>query len=137
MPGIQSIGGVPIQRHHMARCHCGAVVLRLHLPHGVQSPRRCDCSLCRRKGAIVGSVKLADLEVIEGQHALRLYQFNTHVAKHWFCGICGIYTHHQRRSSPDEYGYNLGCLDGINPYALGEVPVSDGVNHPADRLPAQ
>lgn len=137
MPGIHSIGGVPIQRHHMARCHCGAVVLRLHLPDGVLSPRQCDCSLCRRKGAIVGSVKLADLEVIEGEHALRLYQFNTHVAKHWFCGTCGIYTHHQRRSSPDEYGYNLGCLDGINPYALGEVPVSDGVNHPADRLPAQ
>jgi hypothetical protein len=137
MPGIHSIGGVPIQRHHMARCHCGAVVLRLHLPEGVLSPRRCDCSLCRRKGAIVGSVKLADLEVIEGEHALRLYQFNTHVAKHWFCGTCGIYTHHQRRSSPDEYGYNLGCLDGINPYALGEVPVSDGGNHPADRLPAQ
>ena len=137
MPGLHSIGGVPIQRHHLARCHCGAVVLRLHLPDGVLSPRRCDCSLCRRKGAIVGSVKLADLEVIEGEHALRLYQFNTHVAKHWFCGTCGIYTHHQRRSSPDEYGYNLGCLDGINPYALGEVPVSDGVNHPADRPPAQ
>ena len=34
MPGIHSIGGVPIQRHHMARCHCGAVVLRLHLPDG-------------------------------------------------------------------------------------------------------
>ena len=115
MPGIHSIGGVPIQRYHLARCHCGAVVLRLHLPDGVLSPRRCDCSLCRRKGAIVGSVKLADLEVIEGEHALRLYQFNTHVAKHWFCGTCGIYTHHQRRSSPDEYGYNLGCLDGINP----------------------
>ena len=137
MPGLHSIGGVPIQRHHLARCHCGAVVLRLHLPDGVLSPRRCDCSLCRRKGAIVGSVKLADLEVIEGEHALRLYQFNTYVAKHWFCGTCGIYTHHQRRSSPDEYGYNLGCLDGINPYALGEVPVSDGVNHPADRPPAQ
>jgi len=137
MPGIHSIGGVPIQRHHLARCHCGAVVLRLHLPDGVLSPRRCDCSLCRRKGAIVGSVKLADLEVIEGEHALRLYQFNTQVAKHWFCGTCGIYTHHQRRSSPDEYGYNLGCLDGINPYALGEVPVSDGVNHPADRPPVQ
>lgn len=94
MPGIHSIGGVPIQRHHLARCHCGAVVLRLHLPDGVLSPRRCDCSLCRRKGAIVGSVKLADLEVIEGEHALRLYQFNTHVARHWFCGTCGIYTHH-------------------------------------------
>lgn len=78
------------------------MVLRLHPPDGVLSPHRCDCSLCRRKGTIVGSVKLADLEVIEGLHALRLYPFNTHVAKQWFCGTCGIYTHHRRRPSPDE-----------------------------------
>jgi len=46
--------------------------------------------------------------------------------------VCGIYTHHQRRSSPEEYGYNVGCLDGVNPFDIGEVPVNDGVNHPAD-----
>lgn len=80
MQGLTTIGGVPIQRHHLLRCHCGAVVLRLHLPDGVVSPRRCDCSMCRRRGAIVASVKLADLEIVQGQHALRLYQFNTHVA---------------------------------------------------------
>ena len=37
----------------------------------------------------------------------------------------------KRRSSPDEYGYNVGCLEGINPFDIGEVPVNDGVNHPA------
>ncbi len=59
-------------------------------------------------------------------------QFNTRVARHYFCGRCGIYTHHQRRSFPEQYGYNVGCLEGINPFLLGEVPVNDGVNHPAD-----
>ena len=54
-------------------------------------------------------------------------------AKHYFCSVCGIYTHHQRRSNPEEYGYNVGCLAGVNPFDLGEVPVSDGVNHPRDR----
>jgi len=132
MQGLTTIGGVPIQRHHLLRCHCGAVVLRLHLPDGVVSPRRCDCSMCRRRGAIVASVKLAGLEIVQGHDALRLYQFNTHVARHHFCGVCGIYTQHQRRSSPDEYGYNVGCLDGINPFDIGQVPVNDGVNHPAD-----
>lgn len=132
MQGLTTVGGVPIQRHHLLRCHCGAVVLRLHLPDGVVSPRRCDCSMCRRRGAIVASVKLADLEVVQGHDVLRLYQFNTHVARHHFCSVCGIYTHHQRRSSPDEYGYNVGCLDGVNPFDIGEVPVSDGVNHPSD-----
>ena len=49
------------------------------------------------------------------------------------CGRCGIYTHHQRRSFPDQYGYNVACLEGVNPFLLPEVPVRDGVHHPADR----
>ncbi len=46
---------------------------------------------------------------------------------------CGIYTHHRRRSNPDQYGYNVGCLEGVNPFEIPDVPVNDGVNHPADR----
>jgi len=118
---------------HTGQCHCGAVKFTVNLPNGLEKLRRCDCSMCRRKGAIVASVTLSNLTITAGEDVLRLYQFNTHTAKHYFCSNCGIYTHHQRRSDPTEFGINVGCLDGINPYELGEVPVSDGVNHPADR----
>lgn len=118
---------------HKATCHCGSVELALKLPNGIEKPRRCDCSMCRRKGAIVASVKLANLEVVKGADNLGLYQFNTHSAQHFFCKSCGIYTHHQRRSDPTEYGYNVGCLEDLNPYDLKDVPIVDGVNHPADR----
>ncbi|WP_394790983.1 GFA family protein [Rhodoferax sp.] len=130
---IKSVAGVAILPKHRLSCHCGTVVLELALPDGIVDPHRCDCSLCRRKGAIIASVPLSGLTVIQGGEALKLYQFNTKVAKHYFCSHCGIYTHHQRRSSPDQYGYNVGCLEGVNPFALEPVPVSDGVNHPADR----
>lgn len=130
---IREVGGTPIQARHAARCHCGAVVLELDLPEGIVDPRRCDCSLCRRKGAIVASVPLSGLRVVQGEQMLALYQFNTMTARHYFCSRCGIYTHHRRRSNPDQYGYNVGCLDGVNPFALGEVPVEDGVHHPSDR----
>ena len=130
---IKTVGGVKVQPKHRLSCHCGAVVLELDLPDGIVNPRRCNCSMCRRKGAIMASVPLSGLKLVQGHESLRLYQFNTKVAKHYFCGTCGIYTHHQRRSSPNEYGYNVGCLEGIDPFALGEVPTSDGVNHPADR----
>jgi hypothetical protein len=130
---IKIVGGVPVQAKHRLSCHCGAVVLELDLPHGIVNPRRCDCSICRRKGAVVASVSLDGIRVIQGAEHLRLYQFNTRVAKHYFCAVCGIYTHHQRRSFPDQYGYNVGCLEGINPFLIGDVPVNDGVNHPADR----
>ena len=132
---LKTIGDVTIHPRHTATCHCGAVELELDLPDGIKNPRRCDCSLCRRKSAIVGSVPLAGLRVVRGEAEVRLYQFNTHTAQHYFCSICGIYTDHQRRSNPDEYGYNIGCLDGVNPFDLGEIPTSDGVNHPADGQP--
>ena len=82
---------------------------------------------------MVGSVPLAGIKILKGEDVLKLYEFNTKTAKHYFCSICGIYTHHQRRSNPHEYGYNIGCLEGVNPFDLENVPTNDGVNHPADR----
>ncbi|MEI8595694.1 GFA family protein [Photobacterium sp. SP02] len=122
-----------IQPVHRASCHCGSVVLELSLPKGLVDPRRCDCSMCRRRGAIVASVPLDGITIIKGEDKLSLYQFNTHTAKHYFCSVCGIYTHHQRRSHPEQYGFNVACLEGVNPFELDHVPVNDGVNHPADR----
>jgi len=129
---IRQVGNTRIEPVHRASCHCGAVVLALTLPDGIVDPRRCDCSICRRKGAIVAAVPLEGLRIVQGVEALTLYQFNTHVAEHYFCSRCGIYTHHRRRSNPNEYGYNVGCLEGVNPFELGPVPTSDGIHHPAD-----
>ena len=84
----------------------------------------------------MASVKLSGIRIVEGESLLRLYQFNTMAAKHYFCSMCGIYTHHQRRSNPQEYGYNVGCLEGVNPALIEHIPTNDGINHPADRAPA-
>jgi len=85
------------------------------------------------RGAIAASVVLEGLKITKGVNLLTLYQFNTMTAKHYFCSICGIYTHHRRRSNPDQYSFNVACLEGINPYDLEDVPVLDGINHPSDR----
>lgn len=130
---IRKVGNTEILPVHKASCHCGAVVLELDLPDGIVNPRRCNCSICRRKGAIAATVPLSGLRVVKGQETLRLYQFNTGTAKHYFCPVCGIYTHHQRRSNPDQFGYNVGCLEGVDPYDIANVPTSDGVNHSSDR----
>lgn len=127
------IGSTPIQPRHRLSCHCGAVVLELELPNGVENPRRCNCSICSRRGAITASVPLDKLRVIQGADSLTLYQFNTKVARHYFCRVCGIYTHHQRRSDPAVYGYNVACLDGVDVFVLGAVPTSDGGHHVCDR----
>ena len=129
---IKKVGDTVINPKHRASCHCGAVVLELDLPDGIVNPRRCDCSICRRKGAVMASVPLSGIKIIKSEEALRLYQFNTKTAKHYFCSVCGIYTHHQRQSSPEEYGYNVGCLEGVNPFLIEHVLTNDGVNQPAD-----
>ncbi|GAW36005.1 glutathione-dependent formaldehyde-activating enzyme [Roseovarius sp. A-2] len=116
-----------------ATCHCGAVELRLRpRDPAFGDVHRCDCSFCRRRGPATVSVALADLEIVQGAEALTLYQWGTGTAKHYFCRICGIYTHHQRRSNPEEYGVNLGAIAGTNPREFDPIPWEDGVNHPSD-----
>jgi hypothetical protein len=83
------------------------------------------------RGAVALTALVGDLEVVDGADKLTRYTFNTGVAKHYFCSVCGIYTHHQRRSDPNQYGINAACL-GISPFSFEAVPVNDGVNHPLD-----
>lgn len=110
------------------KCHCGAVEFEIRSAGGPEGLKRCDCSLCARKGAIMATALLADLTVTKGSDKLRLYQWNTRVARHYFCSICGIYTHHQRRKNSDEYGYNVACIDGIDIASLGDIPMTDGIS---------
>lgn len=118
---------------HLAACHCGTVRFTLLLTDGVRTARRCNCSYCRMRGAVAVSANLDDIEVQQGEDALTLYQFNTGEAKHYFCSRCGIYTFHQRRSSPHQYGVNVACIEGLSPFDFAEVPVNEGRIHPKDR----
>jgi len=56
-------------------------------------------------------VKNEDFKIIKGSDKLKIYQFHTMVAKHFFCSICGIYTHHNPRINPSMTGFNVGCID--------------------------
>jgi hypothetical protein len=113
-------------------CHCGSVRFRARLTNGLHTARRCTCSYCRMRGAVAVSADMGGVEILEGGEVLTTYTFNTGTAKHFFCSKCGIYTHHQRRSNPNQYGVNVACLEGLSPFDFEEVVVIDGVNHPYD-----
>lgn len=113
-------------------CHCGAVKFEVALKGGLSGARRCNCSICRMRGAVALTADVGDLRVIEGEEQLSEYRFNTGVARHYFCSRCGIYTHHQRRSNPNELGVNAACLEGVSPFDFREVLVIDGVHHVND-----
>lgn len=84
------------------------------------------------RGAVVVSAALDGLTVEKGAELLTEYRFNTGTAKHYFCSVCGIYTHHQRRSNSNQFGVNAACLQGVSPFDFAKLPVMDGVNHPSD-----
>lgn len=107
-------------------CHCGVVVFEVDLANGFENLRRCNCSLCRRKGAVMASVPIDRLRTVRGEDKLTLYQWNTRQTRHYFCSVCGIYTHHQRRSKPTEYGFNVACIEGVDPSSLGPVGIGNG-----------
>jgi hypothetical protein len=52
-----------------------------------RTARRCTCSHCRIRGAVVVSANLDDMEVVEGQDTLSLHKFGTMTAKHFFAGV--------------------------------------------------
>ncbi|MGB0922039.1 MAG: GFA family protein [Alphaproteobacteria bacterium] len=102
-------------------CHCGAV--KWQAPNNVlgetgNEAYLCNCSLCRRKQQITAVVPKRYFTLVHGEDNLSCYQWNKHIAKHWFCKTCGVYTHHQRRADPNTIGLNLACVEGIDLNAL-------------------
>ena len=84
------------------------------------------------RGAVAVSAATDGVEIVQGTHHLTEYRFNTGTARHFFCSQCGIYTHHQRRSNPRQFGVNAACIEGVSPFDFACVPVNDGINHPSD-----
>ena len=117
------------------RCHCGAVEIQIPFDGDFHKLRRCDCSYCSRRWAVVASVEVGDLTVVKGEDRLSLYRWNTMTARHYFCSVCGIYTHHQRRSDPSEYGVNIANFPNVDVRDFTGVGYVDGANHPKDRAP--
>ena len=113
-------------------CHCGRVEAEINISDNLDKFLRCNCSICKRKGAIMSMVNNEDFRVIRGEDSLKLYQFHSKVAKHYFCKNCGIYTHHNPRSNPSMTGFNVGCIDDINSFDLNSK-IIDGLNHPLDK----
>ena len=102
------------KQQYQGSCHCGTVTFTLTAD--LTTAVRCNCTLCKRKGTPM--VLAEEFRITGGADNLSLYQYNTMVAKHYFCKTCGIYTHHNPRSNPALTRVNAGCLDGVDPLTL-------------------
>lgn len=97
-------------------CHCGAV--RFAVVSDFPELTTCDCSICRRKNALMVKVPEQDFELLSGADALQEYRFHTGTARHFFCGTCGIYPFHRKRVTPEFFGVNVFCLEHFDPRGI-------------------
>ena len=99
-------------RKYRGSCHCGAIVFEIETDFPELTT--CDCSICRRRSALMVKVHEDRFRLVAGEVSLVEYRFHTQTARHFFCRTCGIYPFHRKRVTPDFYGVNVGCLDDFD-----------------------
>ena len=90
-------------------CHCGAVQLEVEVPERINC-QDCNCSICSKSGFLHLIVPKSKFKLLSGEENLATYTFNTGVAQHKFCKICGVKSFYIPRSNPDGYDVNVRCL---------------------------
>jgi hypothetical protein len=103
-------------RTYRGSCHCGAV--KFAVETDFPELTTCDCSICRRKNALMVRVHESKFRLLSGEDVLTEYRFHTATACHYFCRICGIYPFHRKRVTPDHFGINVYCLEGFEPHGI-------------------
>jgi len=95
---------------HFGGCHCGRVKFEVEAPARIEATE-CNCSICCKSGYLHLIVPKSRFTLLRGSEFLSSYTFNSGVAKHLFCNICGIKSFYVPRSNPDGYSVNARCLD--------------------------
>ena len=90
-------------------CHCGAVRFQVTIDRW--KVQDCNCSICRKKGFLHLIVPPKNFTLLQGQEFLSTYTFNTGIAKHTFCRVCGVHSFYRPRSHPEWVDVNIRCLD--------------------------
>ncbi|OMJ73104.1 hypothetical protein SteCoe_28276 [Stentor coeruleus] len=91
-------------------CHCKAVTFEVEAPSDL-IVFRCNCSLCHIKQNHHFIVPENCFTLLSGHDVLTEYRFNTRIAVHLFCKICGVQSFYRPRSNPNGYGVNVYSID--------------------------
>ncbi|CAM2011268.1 GFA family protein [Acanthopleuribacter pedis] len=107
-------------------CHCGGVAFTIQSPR-ITDALRCNCSICRRRNALMSKAYYPPpcFQLHQGRDQLQLYQWGDGDVNHYFCKRCGIYPFHEATQKPGLMRINLGCLEGFDLETL-EVTLFDG-----------
>lgn len=107
-----------MKKTYRGSCHCGKIHFEADMD--LDHVRVCDCSVCRRRGALIHRVEGSSFRLLTPLEDLTVYQWNTQTAKDYFCPTCGILPFRRPRTGPRYWGINVRCLEGVD---LRSIPV--------------
>src|SRR5262245_11602782 len=110
-------------------CHCGRVKFEVDLE--LDHVRVCDCSICRKRGALIHRVEEQQLRLMPPLDDRTQHQWHTRTAEDYCCPTCRILPFRRPRhrttdeisqGMPDFSGWsvNVRCLDGVD---LDAIPI--------------
>ena len=106
---------------HSGSCHCGAIQIEVDAPEDIEA-YECNCSTCRRTGFLHLIISKEAFKLVKGEDALASYTFNTGVARHYFCKVCGCRPYYVPRSNPDGFSINVRCLANATIRSVTTLP---------------
>lgn len=95
---------------YLGSCHCGAIKFEVEAPEIIEADY-CNCSICSKSGYLHLIVPPSKFTLLSGRDSMSTYTFNTGIAKHTFCKICGVKPFYTPRSNPEGVDVNVHCLD--------------------------
>jgi hypothetical protein len=110
-------------------CHCGAV--RIAVPRAPAWVASCNCSICRRTGALVAYYRPEEVRV---DGPTQTYVTGDRFLLFHFCAICACHTHWSANPEalagdlPDGVRAALTTRMGINARLLEGFELRDGAN---------
>lgn len=102
-------------------CHCGRIAFELEAEVG--EAYDCNCSMCRRRGALLAFFPRVALDLKTPESDLATYTFNKHKLRHHHCTVCGIAPFSEGtdpRTGKAMVAVNLRCLPAVD---LGKLKV--------------
>lgn len=118
---------------YQGQCHCGRVCFDVEAE--IEHLRECNCSICRRRGALIFRVAADALTLLTPLEQLNIYRWGTKTGADYVCPKCGIMPF--RRPSAltkseadagiepfDGWAINARCIDALDLEALPRLFIS-------------
>ena len=108
---------------HPGSCHCGRIAFTIE--GEIDQAIDCNCSLCRRRGALLAFFPRAALQLATPEADMATYTFHRHAIRHHFCPTCGIAPFAEAvnpRTGEPMAAVNVRCLPDVDLATLAVVP---------------